>query len=272
MINQIPPVILFMHVTWQENPERLRHYPPASLSGADKDYAHQGREPRQARAFDFYRDIRHAAVMTLEQDRKRTTAKHWLIGPEAGVSSVDTLLRAEGRPRESTVFTVQHESDIIRGLAAEINATMGVSGVIGGWNLRHGVWPLVVGKSMQHGATLDSRCLADPTRDFNHPPLFQVETMYTQGVYFKARPLPALSDVMQWWGLQADNALPDISQEELSTLSPENMLAVGVPAVDKYLNGMAELVMIYTQDVGGEYDPRGYTDLRGPRKTGSHGV
>lgn len=216
----------FVHVVWAHNEERLKTDPPfrcvpgnVDTGDPSLDQLQMDSEDRRARRYDYYRDIKSISLLVRQTPEDRDTHPlHFVTGSDSEYDMLSSFW------------------DYMR--------THYVS-MIAGWNLVHCAFPLIVGKALQHGIPVPSAYMPNPFKKFQDPALCELSTLYTQCSFQKARPLPDLNDIGSWWGLPTDNALPPVSALKLASLSDEDMVAYGYGVIDRSLQLMADMLVLY---------------------------
>jgi len=216
----------FIHVVWEQNNERIKSDPPfrcvpgnVNTGDPDFDSLQIDNEDRQARRYDYYRDIKSISLLVRQsQDTREGAVLHFATSTYAG-----------------------GESDMLLAFWTYINEHY--VGMLAGWNLAHCAFPLLVGKALQHGVAVPSAYLPNPFKKFQDPAICELSTLYLQCSFQKARPLPDLNDLGSWWGLPTDNALPPVSAIKLASLDEKDMQSYGYAAIVRSLNVMADMLV-----------------------------
>jgi hypothetical protein len=252
---------LFIQPTWSPNPARLKEDPPFQLRGdtdamTEHDIEMEGLinqgEIKQARRYDYYRDIIHISLMIPRPGNIRGPATHMIVAPGAAEKYHDehqvlqhttgTLRRDVIKP--SRIHFFEDEASMLTTFWSYLAPTCGLN-CVAGWNIIHGVWPQLVGKALQYRLPVPDHFRADPLRRYQDTNVLAVDTIYTQGVYFKARPLPQLADLIEWWALPTEDTLPPLSRKQIAELTPDQWLDYGCRAVEKQLHGMIDITEYY---------------------------
>jgi hypothetical protein len=273
---------LFIQPTWSPNPTRLQDDPPFTFAGATDDTDEHSieieelvaqAELKQARRYDYYRDIVHISFVTPNPGAQRSSATHLIMAPTAAKTCPDKFEFRSGTLRRDAnpITYVQYfedETELLKVFWANMQPPNGAQWVAG-WNIIHGVWPQLVGKALQYRIQVPAQFLADPLRRFQDPNVLAVDTIYTQGVYFKARPLPQLADLIEWWALPTDDNLPPLSNKQITELTVHQWNNYGCRTVEKYLHSMIDLVEYYYGDGLWTTSAKSAVDpyVRGPRPT-----
>jgi len=217
----------FLHVVWAPNPKRLKMDPPFKCLPGNNDTGDPeldkiqiDNETRQAKRYDYYRDIKSVSLLTRTDARRETGQfRHFKVGN--GISEFEML----------TAFWAFISENYISHLA--------------GWNITHCAFPMLIGKSMQYGVQVPGIFLPNPFKRYQDPAICDLSALYTQCSYQKARPLPDINDLGSWWGLQTDNALPPVSALQLSELLDEEMDQYGYASIEKSLDISADMLLLY---------------------------
>jgi len=217
----------FIHVVWAVNEARIKEDPPfrcvpgnVATGDPDLDHLQVESEDRQARRYDYYRDVKSISLLVRQSQTDR-----------------------DAKPLHFTVAAYGGELEMLTAFWNYVH-THYVSS-LAGWNLAYCAYPLIVGKALQHGVQMPSAYLPNPFKKFQDPPICELSTLYTQCSYQKARPIPDLNDIGSWWGLPTDNALPPVSAIKLAALSAAEMQQYGYAAIDRSLNLMADMLVLY---------------------------
>jgi hypothetical protein len=275
---------LFVQATWSPNPVRLKEDPPFQVRGeADdmtdhdleiEDLINQG-ERKQARRYDYYRDIVHVSFVTPNPGRQRGSAYHFIVSPDAYAAQPERFEHKTGtlRTDANPITYVQYfadEAEMLRAFWSGLDPQCGTHWVAG-WNIIHGIWPQMVGKALQYRIPVPDQFRADPLRRYQDPNILAIDTIYTQGVYFKARPLPQLADLVEWWALPTEDTLPPLSRKQIAELKPDQWLSYGCRALEKQLHCMIDLAEYYYGEGPWGITAAPAVDLssRGPRPTPS---
>ena len=225
----------FIHVIWETNEARIKSDPPfrcipgnVNTGDPDLDQIQVEGEDRQARRYDYYRDIKAISLLARTTPEDRTTrAVHFTTIP--------------------TTVPLPYNDECAMLSAFWNHVHTHYITLLGGWNLSHCSFPLIVGKALQHGIPVPSAFMPNPFKKFQDPAICELSTLYTQSSFQKARPLPDLNDIGSWWGLPTDNALPPVSAVKLASLTPEEMDTYGFAVVERSLNMMADMLLTYSR-------------------------
>lgn len=151
----------------------------------------------------------------------------------------------------TTVTYASTEQDLVKGIHEYIwcsyPAVQTQLGVVtpvnfAGWKINVTTWPFLVNRMLAYNLLMPDYYRTLPQRRFSSVDyLYDISTIYTQGIASGFRRLPALPDVLSYWGIQKDY----ITQSEIETLICTNP-AKAAAAIAAYLEGMSEIMKRYS--------------------------
>jgi len=216
----------FIHVVWETNSKRIELDPPfrclpgnVNTGNPDIDAMQKETEDRNAKRYDYYRDIKSISLLLRTNINQDNEIIHFRL---------DQL--------DSEYTLIKNFWDFI---------SRSYISHLAGWNITHSSFPLLVGKAMQYGVKVPPHFMPNPFKRFQDPAICELSTLYTQCGYQKARPLPDLNDLGSWWGLPTSDALPPVSSLRLSEMSAEDMEKYGYRAIAKSLDMMINMLILY---------------------------
>lgn len=121
--------------------------------------------------------------------------------------------------------------------------------IIGGWAIRHTVWPTLIMKGLHYSMPIDMAFKSDPMSRYSTVRcLLDVSEIYMQGAYAGWRRYPPLSDFLAYLCVPAYMGGVDtvvITPEELEYYSLNKWTTDGLDQVEIYLNGMKHATEAY---------------------------
>ena len=112
--------------------------------------------------------------------------------------------------------------------------------ILGGWAIRHLLWPLLITKGMHYGIKINPMFKSDPMSRFcTTTCLLDLSEIYMQGAYPGWRRYPALPDFLAYMGVpQTDNVPYHVTDAEFIEYTMEDWKTRGYKQVAAYLYGM----------------------------------
>lgn len=141
------------------------------------------------------------------------------------------------------------ERDLICALWETMNAVAMFpdTTIIGGWAIRHTLWPLLITKGMHYGMQINPMFKSDPVARFGSTScLLDLTGIYVQGAYSGWRRYPELADFLTYMGVPQTGDTPyHITEEQFCNYTIEDWKDRGYKQVSAYLYGMQCVVTSY---------------------------
>jgi len=235
-----------VYMTTMVNHERIADCPPLlpfAVEDPDRRRELLDNAKSGAHNYDMYKDI--VQVSFLYQDK--FTHLMYCDDPEVktenelGIGRDLIVVDSEERLVAAAVGTIQD-------FCPETHDGVPLGRVVlGGWKIRTDLWPTLVNKAFAHGYNMPRGLLTDPLQRFSTiDGLLEISNIYTQGINMSMRKLPALGDVLLYWGFDdpADCSrrhLPPDNVRDLVCTNPKK----AVDIIEPYLEDMRDAVHKY---------------------------
>lgn len=195
-------------VTTEVNKDRIDSDPPElpfepSDPGMEQDLKSNAKYA--AYQYDYYKDVIQCSIL------HHNVYHHFMYCDDPAVPN----RKVDSDWRKVTV--VDFEKDLIGLAMQEIGnvfpeTNTGVpygGGILAGWKLPWETWPMMVNKAFAYGCPMPRALMSDPIRRFStYDCLLDVANIYAQGIAMSMRRLPALADVLGYWGFRNKYATP----------------------------------------------------------------
>jgi hypothetical protein len=195
--------IVLMYMTLDIRHDRIEEFPPKLPFEVDDESLQAAREDNAKKAayqYDRYKDIVQLSFYHADQFHHFVPCENW-----DGETEIQTEHRSI-KICSTEAELVQASVDLLGTFHVELGAqpgmpTAALSKIFAGWKIHTELWPILVNKALQHGVQFPVGLKNDPLRRFSTlNNLLEVSGIYAQGINMSMRKLPALADVLEYWG------------------------------------------------------------------------
>lgn len=239
-----PDQLIMVYMLTAVNRDRITRDPPTLSYDIEDERLRVQMEENEQRAAYFYDIYRDILLLSFLQNGQTT---HLILCDDE-----DKIEQINSVEATRTMCGFHTEQELLKQAHVHINdwfrEVQGISvdgKFFAGWKIYTLLWPLLVNKMFSYDLALPRSLTTDLSKRFSTlNNLLDVSSIYTQGLSFGMRKLPALPSVLKHWGFGVDEALRHPSPEDLQLIICDEPKTT-VAAVEEYLNDMRQAVLRY---------------------------
>ena len=232
--------LAIIYMTTETNTDRINSYPvqlPFDVENTELEKDLIENFKKTAYQYDMYKDIIQISILW------RNCYHHYFFCDDPDISVQD--INEEWR--HIVVFDYEHEA--VRAAVKKLyeicpETAEGIpvgGGLLAGWKVNTDILPILVNKAFKYGLRLPASLMADPMRRWSTVEnTLEISNLYGQGISTSVRRIPALADVLNYWGFSSEYVRPDAIREAVceGPIKAVNML-------ETYLNDMEIVIQQY---------------------------
>jgi hypothetical protein len=241
-----PNKLLLVHMTTAVDQTRIDDNPPSLPFHVEDDELKREllRNSKYAAGqYDMYKNVVQLSFLHVQPSGQQYA--HYLLCDTPDIPAV------QSSPERVIVTSPSEELLLDAAFSAlnmlyPTNSGMAISTelpTLCGWKILTDIWPILVNKAMAYDFKLPGMLIADPTEKFpSVRGMYELSSIYTQGASMAMRKLPALADVLNYWGVGSDY---DDSVNIIDTICTDPNAAIS--KIEKYMQDMHKAIIRYGQ-------------------------